>query len=174
MKLLIIIITVLTLASCSLQQAHQESALARGDLAAATAVLTQFAEQAEAGELSSEAAPHVRAAMEVMQRANAALADLDTGIQSAESTPDVLEAIGRTAGIHIPQYGGLIMLGLTTIASAWRAVSNRRAARNIASSVQPIISRATAAARRALGDKQSASAKRIIDESQGRTRALPL
>lgn len=170
----LLIAVVLALAGCSLQQAQHESAAARADMAEATTVLTEFADQAEAGTLPADTAPYIRRVVDAVERANAALADLDAGIQSAESAPDVLEAVGSTASAYVPGYGPLVGLVLTTAAGFWRAFVNRKAARNIAKSVQPAVNGLGRPAKNDIERAQTKAAKRIVDESQGKKLALLL
>ena len=109
-----------------------------------------------------------------LQKIQAVIASLDQQMKDVTDMPGLITAFSATAGTAAPQpYGLLIALAGTTIAGFLRAAQNRAAARNIAESINPLL---TPEQKEALkkSASQSATAKLIVDESQGKTVKRPV
>ena len=111
-----------------------------------------------------------------LDQAQPIAANLSNKLASAEDGADVMQAAGETVRETFPGiYGSLAAMFLLTGASIWRAFVVKRAATQIATSVNPIMADASTEQRLRVATEQGTTAKRIVDEAQGKTRgSLPI
>lgn len=95
---------------------------------------------------------------------------LSERLEGIESGPDLLQQTVSEIGSAIPPpWGMYVSLGGLLAASIWRGVRNRNAAKNIAESVDRFL---TPEMKKTI--TQTGTAKRIVDEVQGKKMNLPL
>jgi len=117
----------------------------------------------------------VEAANEFLEKAEPQLAELNAKLAEATDTLDVIDAGIQSAAPLLPvPWGPLLAAGGGLVVGLLRAAQNRKAARNIATSVQPILAdvKLTEEQKTAIRATQGATGNRIVDESQGKKPAL--
>lgn len=113
----------------------------------------------------------------VIDKGEAILAHVNAQLAKAEAGDDFALAeigVGTASKFAPAPWGALIGLAGTTIIGFLRAAQNRRAARQIVKSVNPIVRNAGETERTAIAARQTPEAERIVDEAMGKRLALPL
>jgi len=115
-------------------------------------------------------------AMAFLEKAEPRLAELKASLAEATDTLDVVDAGIRSAAPLIPAPWGSLLLGGWSIFATIRAAMNRRAARQVVKSVEPIVSKAVTSADEEYNIRtiQGPTGNRIVDEAQRKKFALPL
>ena len=115
--------------------------------------------------------PEKAKAQELLNLVSARVASLNAQLETIEDTPGLIMATSREIGTVVPPpFGSWIALLGVGLAGIWRSVRARTAARNIAASVDKVLTKE----QRAKITGQSALARKIVDEAQSKTPIFPL
>jgi len=111
--------------------------------------------------------PEKKKAQELLVLVDARMKSLNAQLKRVEDEPDLMVAVSREIGMAVPApFGSWIALVGVALAGVWRAARNKAAAVNIVKTVDEVLTDE----QKALITGQTAVAKRIVDEAQGKTK----